>query len=197
VKPRDPALTAAVYLRVSTNDQNPENQRADLMRLAKARGFKHLELYEETASTAKRRPKFEAMRFAAHGGGFRSILVWSVDRFGRSMLGNIRDVLELNRIGVAVVSCKETWLDTDGPTRDLLLAIFSWIAEQERRRIGERTKAGLIQARKRGSRIGRPHRMGAALVARARAMRKAKLSLRAIAVALKVPRATLARTLGA
>lgn len=196
MKPRDPSATAAVYLRVSTNDQNPENQRADLTRLAKIRGYKHLEFYEETASTAKRRPKFEAMRFHAHGGNFKTILVWSVDRFGRSMLGNIKDVLELNRIGVAVVSCKEAWLDTDGPTRDLLLAIFSWIAEQERRRIGERTKAGLAQARKRGSRIGRPHRMAPALVARARAMHKTK-SLRAIAVALKVPRATLARTLGA
>jgi putative DNA-invertase from lambdoid prophage Rac len=195
MKKRDPAETAAVYLRVSTNDQNPENQRADLMRLAKARGFKHLEIYEETASTAKRRPKFDAMRFAAHGGGFRAILVWAIDRFGRSMLGNIKDVLELNRIGVRVVSFKESWLDTEGPTRDLLLAIFSWIAEQERRRISERTKAGLIQARKRGSRIGRPHRMGVALLARARGMRKAKLSLRAIAVALKVPRATLARAL--
>lgn len=64
------------------------------------------------------------------------------------MIGNLTDVLELDRIGVKVVSVRESWLDTGGPVRNLLIAIFSWCAEQERNRLVERTKAGLASARR-------------------------------------------------
>jgi DNA invertase Pin-like site-specific DNA recombinase len=72
------------------------------------------------------------------------------------MVGNLADVLELDRIGVTVVSVRESWLDTGGPVRSLLIAIFSWVAEQERARLIERTKAGLAAARRKGKRLGRP-----------------------------------------
>jgi DNA invertase Pin-like site-specific DNA recombinase len=72
------------------------------------------------------------------------------------MVGNLTDVLELDRIGVQVVSVREPWLDTGGPVRNLLVAIFSWVAEQERSRLIERTKAGLANARRRGVQVGRP-----------------------------------------
>jgi hypothetical protein len=48
----------------------------------------------------------------AHRGAFDVLVVWALDRFGRSMVGNLRDVLELDRCGVQVVSVRETWLDT-------------------------------------------------------------------------------------
>jgi DNA invertase Pin-like site-specific DNA recombinase len=92
----------------------------------------------------------------ARRGKFQVLVVWALDRFGRSMVGNLRDVLELDRLGVQVVSVRESWLDTGSPVRTLLIAIFSWVAEQERSRLIERTKAGVAAARRRGARLGRP-----------------------------------------
>lgn len=104
----------------------------------------------------KKRPEYERMMKAAGRGAFDVLIVWAIDRFGRSMVGNLTDVLELDRLGVQVVSVRESWLDTGSPVRNLLIAIFSWVAEQERTRLVERTKAGLVNARRRGARLGRP-----------------------------------------
>jgi hypothetical protein len=57
---------------------------------------------------------------------------------------------------VALVSVKEAWADSSGPIRELLVAVMSWVAQQERRRLVERTKAGLARARANGKKIGRP-----------------------------------------
>jgi len=184
---------AVAYLRISTGQQDNENQRPDLVRLAKARGLKITKLYEETGSAVKRRKVFDRMRLDAHQGQFDVLLVWSLDRLGRSMTGNLTTVVELNRIGVDVISCKEPWLDTSSPVRDLLIAIFSWVAEQERRRISERTKAGLERARKRGFHIGRP-RVSIDLNEATR-LRSEGLSLRQVAQKLGVGRTTLHRAL--
>jgi hypothetical protein len=103
-------------------------------------------------------------------GRFDVLVVWSIDRFGRSMVGNIRTALELDRLGIEVISVREPWLDTRGPVRELLIAIFSWGAEQERRCLVERTHARLERARRQGKRIGRPP--AAINVTAARALRK-------------------------
>ena len=83
------------------------------------------------------------------------------------MTGAINTVLELDRLGVPVLSVREGWLETSGPVRPLLVAIFGWVAEQERTRLIERTKAGLERARREGKRLGRipasPVKVAAAL----------------------------------
>ena len=71
------------------------------------------------------------------------------------MVGAIQTVLELDLLGIIVMSLREPWLDTAGPVRSLFVAIFGWVAEQERERLRERTKAGLERARRQGKRIGR------------------------------------------
>ncbi len=148
----------AIYLRVSKTDgsQSVDNQRPEVEQLARARGFEVSHVYEEQASAAKHRPEHERLMKDAKRGAFDVLVIWALDRFGRSMVGNIADVLELDRIGVTVVSVRESWLDTGGPVRALLIAIFSWCAEQERARLIERTKAGLATARRKGKRLGRP-----------------------------------------
>ena len=94
------------------------------------------------------------------------------------------------------MSFAEPWLDTDqrNPVRGLLLAIFSWIAEAERIRRSERTKRGLDRVRQRGSKsgkpIGRPPRLDAEGLTRVRELRAAGRSIRSIAMAVGVPRAT-------
>lgn len=146
----------ALYLRVSRNSQETDNQRPDLVHLACSRGLDIVAIYEETVSAVKQRPSFDKMMLAAHRGEWDCLLVWSLDRFGRSMADNLNAVLDLDRLRVQVLSVREPWLDTRSPIRHLLIAIFSWVAEQERRRIAERTKAGLERARRRGAKIGRP-----------------------------------------
>ncbi|MCL2724816.1 MAG: recombinase family protein [Polyangiaceae bacterium] len=147
---------AALYLRVSTDKQTSENQRPEVTMLARTRGLEIVQVYEEIGSAAKHRAEFDRMMVDAHAGRFDVLVVWSLDRFGRSMVGNLQAVLELDRIGVQVVSVRESWLDSSGPTRPLLLVIFGWVAEQERNRMIERTKAGLERARREGKQIGRP-----------------------------------------
>jgi DNA invertase Pin-like site-specific DNA recombinase len=115
---------AALYLRVSTDEQTIENQRGDLERLVSARGWGPV-FFEETASgTRDDRPELAPMMDAARRGEVTAVAVWSLSRMHRSMARTVRDVLELDRLGIAVVSHREAWLDTSGPARGLLVAIF-------------------------------------------------------------------------
>lgn len=151
-----PLKRAALYLRVSTADQTVDNQRPDLERAAQARGLPVVVVYSENVSAAaKIRPQYQRMMQDARESAFEVLLVWALDRFGRSMTGNITDVLALNRLGVQLISVQEPWLDTGGPIRDLLLAIFSWVAEQERKRLSERIRAGHARAFAAGGPTGR------------------------------------------
>ena len=184
---------AAVYLRVSTEEQTLDNQRADIKRVLRSRRLRQVASFEEQVSAAKARPEFDAMMEAAHRGEFDVIVVWALDRFGRSMVGNLQAVLDLDRCGVEVISVSESWLDTGGPVRALLIAIFGWVAEQERIRLGERTKAGLERARRQGVVIGRPRRP--IDVRRAQALLDKGFSIREVAKRLRVPPTTLHRAL--
>jgi DNA invertase Pin-like site-specific DNA recombinase len=147
--------TAALYARVSTTEQTTENQLPEMERLARARGF-DVARYEETESAAKVRPVLDRLLNDARAGKLGAVVVWALDRLHRSMVNAVSTVLELDRLGVQVISLKEPWLDTAGPVRPLLIAIFGWLGEQERNRLVERTKAGLARARAQGKRIGRP-----------------------------------------
>src|SRR6267143_5095439 len=133
------------------------------------------------------------MMLDATRGHFDVLAVWSLDRLGRSMQANLQTVLELDRLGVQVISVKESFLDTSGPVRPLLIAIFGWLAQQERERLIERTRAGLERARRQGKRIGRP-RVSVDL-AKALALQSEGKSIREIALKLGVGAATLHRAL--
>lgn len=147
--------TVAVYYRVSTALQSTQNQKPDVEALLASRGLVASMVYEEQISATKKRPEFERMISDAQAGKFSVLVIWALDRFGRSMGGNVRDLLLLDKAGVRVISVKEPWMDTAGPIRDLLVAIFSWVAQQERARLIERTNAGIAAAKKAGKRWGR------------------------------------------
>ena len=183
----------ALYLRVSTDEQTTDNQRPDLERIANTRGWDIVAVYEEQASAVKVRPQFNNLMADAHAGKFDVVVVWALDRLGRSMVGNLTTVLKLDDMGVQVISAREPWLDMGGPVRPLLIAVFGWVAEQERIRIVERTKAGLDHARAKGIRLGRPKAridLDAAFRFRAEGM-----SLRDVAKQMKVGTSTLHRAL--
>ncbi len=187
--------TCALYLRCSSAQQSLENQRPDLLRLARARGLEIVEIFEEKVSATKKRPAFERMMLHAHQGRWSNLIIWAVDRLGRSLVGNVEVLLKLDACGVRVVSVQEAWLDSGGPVRDLLISIFSWVAEQERRRISERTKAGLERARRKGRTLGRPRRW--IDIDRALALRASGMTIRRTAQKLGVGASTLHRALAA
>jgi putative DNA-invertase from lambdoid prophage Rac len=185
--------TAALYARVSTAEQTTANQLAELRQLATARGWEPV-LYEEQESAAKRRPVLDQLMDDARRGKVRALVVWALDRLDRNQLACLARVVELDRLGVPVVSVREPWLDTSGPARSLLVAVFGWVAEQERARLIERTRAGLDRARREGKQIGRPRASPVLLHAAADRVR-AGLPLRQAAREAGVGAATLSRFL--
>lgn len=146
---------AALYVRVSTSGQTTENQLPALLQLAEARGWEPV-VFEEVGSAVKHRPVFEKMVAAARRGEVRIVATVALDRLGRSMLGILKTVDELAQVGCAVVSLRESWMDTAGPLRDVLTALVGWMAQEERRILIARTHEGLARARRQGKRLGRP-----------------------------------------
>lgn len=149
-------IKAALYARCSTDRQHTENQLPALHQLAAARGFQVVKVFEENVSAVRHRSQWEQLKTRAHKGEFQVVVVAAIDRLGRSMVGNVQEILALDRLGLEVLSVREPWLDTKGPIRQLLIAIFSWVAEEERRQISDRSRAGVDRARREGRHVGRP-----------------------------------------
>lgn len=154
-------MKIAIYARVSKSDesQDPQNQLNPLRDYAKAIGGEITSEYIDLASGSNSdRENFLRMLKDADKRKFDLLLIWALDRFSREGISNTLGYLErLKRNGIAIKSLKESWLDTqDSGLGQLLLAIFSWVAQQERMRIVERTKAGLDRAKREGKKLGRP-----------------------------------------
>jgi len=190
------APKAALYLRVSTDKQHAENQLQEVEALARLRGFDPVVYGETISAAAKKRPKFEEMMADARKGKLKAVAVWALDRLHRSMSGLVRDLAELERLGVRVLSVQESWVDVEGPQRELMIAIFGWVAQQERRMLIERTNAGLERARAAGTKLGRP-RASPVLLASAVARVKAGGNVKHTAEALGLSERTLRRALKA
>jgi DNA invertase Pin-like site-specific DNA recombinase len=153
-----PALRAVVYLRVSTADQHPENQEPEVCALAERRGLVIVERIEEKLSTRAARPGWARVMEMARTGKCNAVVVWAIDRLGRSLYDNLTTILELDRYRVQLLSVRDGWLDQAGPFRSVLIAIVSGLAEYERTQRSERTKAGLDRLRRKGVKLGRPQR---------------------------------------
>ena len=148
------ALVRIGYARVSTQDQNLDLQR-DALRQAGCE-----KVITDTASGAKAaRPGLDKVRELLRAGD--TLVVWRLDRLGRSLKDLIASVAWLEEQGVALVSLQET-IDTSTPAGRLTFHLFGALAEFERNLIRERTQAGLTAARARGRRGGAPYKMTAA-----------------------------------
>jgi DNA invertase Pin-like site-specific DNA recombinase len=148
-------MKAGNYLRVSTEKQDESNQEPDCRRLCEARGWEPV-WYREVMSGAKKRPVWDRLKEDVRTGAIRVVVFWALDRTGRTRVQIAHDLGELFRFGAEVASVKDAWLDMPaGPTRDLLVQIMAWVAEGERSRLIERTKAGLVRAVAAGRKLGR------------------------------------------
>lgn len=150
-------MRAAIYLRVSTNDQRLDSQREDSLNAAKSRGY-DFEIFEDHASGATTsRSALDAMMAAIRKGRFKAVVVWKLDRLGRSLphLAQLIGELDRYRVGLLVPG---QGIDTteNNPAARLQLHVLMAIAEFERSMISERTKAGLEAAKRRGKALGRP-----------------------------------------
>ena len=156
---------AAIYTRVSTDEQTTENQTPVLEQWCKAKGFDLTAVYSENASawTAGHQSEFKRLLEFAHKRKFDVVLVWSLDRITREGSLRLLTILDqLHRAGVRVISYQEPWTDVPPEMADVLYALYGYMANFESRRRSERTKAGMARAKltgtKSGKKIGRPRK---------------------------------------
>jgi putative DNA-invertase from lambdoid prophage Rac len=141
---------------VSTADQHtiPEQVR-QLVELASRRGWRIVRTVREVASGASKRAKRDELLAAAHRRELDAILVWKLDRWGRSVADLVATMNDLADLGVAFVSFTEA-LDLSTPSGRALAGMLAVFAEFERDLIRERVRGGLERARRDGTRLGRP-----------------------------------------
>src|SRR5690554_2478525 len=176
------------YARVSTLDQNLELQRDALEKAGCERVFE-----DHISGASSERPGWAKATTALRKGD--TLVVWRLDRLGRSLQHLIDTVNELDGRGIGFKSLGEN-IDTTTPGGRLVFHIFGALAEFERELIRERTNAGLAAARARGRKGGRPRKLTKSQVATAKILLKDREhSVTALAEILGVSRSTLYRAL--
>lgn len=154
MKPR-----VGIYARVSTSDQHCSQQLKEIREYVAARGWPVQGEYVDHAVSGKKdsRPALNRLMAAARRRQVDAILVWKLDRWGRSMAHIVTSIQELDSLGVRFIAVTQG-IDTDAgnPTSRLMLNLLSAFAAFERELIVERTRAGLARARREGRVGGRP-----------------------------------------
>lgn len=169
-------MKICLYARVSLDEkdkeskqfQDPENQLVQLRDFCKAMKYEIVKEYVDKMSGANpARPQFREMMKDALLRRFSGILVWKLDRFSREgVIPTMSYIKQLKDRGLFLKSMTESWLDTsqEGIT-EIILAIMSWVASEERKRISERTKAGIERKRAKGEwKGGRPKKEKGGLI---------------------------------
>lgn len=155
-------MRTVLYARVSTADQTCDMQLRELRDYAARRRFDIAGEYVDTGwSGAKAsRPELDRLMRDARIRRFDTVLVWKLDRWGRSVAHCIRSIQELVNLGIRFVSATQN-IDTDesNPTSRFMLHIFAAVAELEREMIRERVISGIRSAKANGKSLGRPRRV--------------------------------------
>ncbi len=148
-----------IYSRVSTlnKGQDPEVQLRELREYATQRGWQVVEEYTDHGISGAKasRPALNRLMADAQRRRIDAILVWRLDRFGRSLRHLVNALAELDAWGVAFVSLRDS-LDLTTPAGRLMCSVLGALAEFERELIRERVKAGLRNAKAKGRKLGRP-----------------------------------------
>lgn len=182
-------MKTAIYARVSTEDQHCEMQLHELGEYSGRMGWEAVH-YVEKASSRRKRPELERLLSDARQRKFDILLVWKLDRFGRSVRELHESIETLDQYGIRFIAL-HSGVDTDrkSPTARLLFNMLASFAEFERDLIQERTNAGIAQARRAGKQFGRPRRI--IDQAKVRKLRERGLSWRDIGSKLGVPQSTV------
>lgn len=149
-------MRAALYARVSTHDQQTLGLQAEAMAAyIKGRGWEAVRRVEDVGSGARERPGREGLLRAARRREIDVVVVWRLDRWGRSLPDLVVTLRELTELGVGFVSLTEA-LDLTTPTGRAMAGMLAVFAEFEREVLRERVRAGIAQARREGRPHGRP-----------------------------------------
>jgi DNA invertase Pin-like site-specific DNA recombinase len=194
---RKPAkmFRAGLYARVSSSDQQtiPLQIRA-LREYAVRRGWTIALQVKEVGGGASQRQMRERLLEAARRREIDVVLVWRLDRWGRSVADLLATLQELQHLGVGFVSLTEA-LDLTTPAGRAMAALLAVFAEFEREILRERVRAGLAHARQNGKRLGRPA-TAARHVSEIRKLHRAGVSKSEIARRLQIGRTSVRRILG-
>lgn len=156
-------MKAVLYLRTSTEEQEPENQKKDCLEFAKNRGYEVVDIALERLSGYKQvdRPKYEKIKEMARKGEIDAVIVWALDRWVRNRDTLLEDVTILRNYNCKIHSVKESWLEVIniegslGRTiQEFLLGLIGSIAEMESERKSERVKIAFKNHK--GKKWGRP-----------------------------------------
>jgi putative DNA-invertase from lambdoid prophage Rac len=187
---------AGLYARVSTNDQQTIPLQARAMReYAARRGWTITLQVKEIGSGASHRQMRERLLEAARRRDIDVVLVWRLDRWGRSVTDLLATLQELEHLGVGFVSLTEA-LDLATPTGRAMAGLLAIFAEFEREILRDRVRAGLAHARQNGKRLGRPA-TAARHAAEIRKLHRAGVAKAEIARRLQVGRTSVRRILAA
>lgn len=147
-------IKAAIYARVSSSEQNNENQKLRLTAFATEKGWQ-ADIYEEVMSSRKTRPVKQELLAKLRAGVYDVLLVYKLDRWARSSTELILETKELLEKGITFISLSDN-LDFSTASGKLHFQILSAFAEFERELIRERTIEGLKRAKSEGKQVGRP-----------------------------------------
>ncbi|HEY1207967.1 MAG TPA: recombinase family protein [Terracidiphilus sp.] len=189
-------VRVGLYARVSTHDQQTIPLQTRAMReYAARRGWTIALQVKEVGSGAAQRERREQLLEAARRREIDVVLVWRLDRWGRSVTDLLATLQELEHLGVGFVSLTEG-LDLTTPAGRAMAGLLAVFAEFEREILRERVRAGLAHARQNGQRLGRP--VTAALHAdQVRKLHRAGISKAEIARRLNLGRTSVRRILAA
>lgn len=147
-------MKTAIYVRVSTQEQTTENQKTHLVNYCQKQGWQ-FEVFEEQESTRKTRPVKEQLLNDLRQKRYDCLLIWKLDRWGRSLQELVGNLKELTDKGVKIISLNEN-IDYTTSSGQLFANMLSCFAQYERSIIRERTMLGLQRAKKEGKTFGRP-----------------------------------------
>lgn len=149
-------MKVALYVRVSTEKQELENQLLALNDWAAREGHRVVRVYQDTTTGARRREALDDLIADAHKRRFDLVAFWRLDRLSREgVLATLLYLDTLNKLGIGVYSHQESWLNPKMPFYSVVVAVLAELATMERQAISERTKLGLERARRQGKRLGR------------------------------------------
>lgn len=151
-------MKVAIYARVSTVKQDYAMQVSELMEFADRSKWEVVEYAERASGKAlSKRPVLEQLMADAALKKFDAVMVWKLDRFGRSLSHLIGNIKLLDTYGIRFM-CPTMGIDTDrrSPMGTFIIQLFGALAEFERELIVERVRAGVAEAKRQGKHCGRP-----------------------------------------
>lgn len=143
----------AIYVRVSTDMQSTDMQKIDLLKYCDLHGFSY-EIFEDVGSgKSADRPELKRLLEGIRRGEFSRLIIWKLDRLGRSVRDLTNIIFDLDKCGCQLISFKDS-IDMSSPSGRLMLNLLASFAEFERALMIERTKGGLRAAKAKGVRLG-------------------------------------------